>query len=190
MTQRREFLAGMGIAALAAATGAPMMTQAAALTDQPFPHWSFESLYGGTYDSKDFAGKPIVLINTASLCGYTHQYSAMQSLYDTYKDQGLIVFGVPSDDFHQEKDNNAEVKNFCELNYGITLPMATISTVIGPNAHPLYKWLHEAAGFAPKWNFNKVLFDRKGRVVDTWRSGEEPMGGSLERAVKAALAEA
>lgn len=166
------------------------MTQAAALTDKSFPHWSFDSLYGGTYDSGDFEGKPILLINTASLCGYTGQYAAMQKLYDTYKDQGLVVFGVPSDDFHQEKDNNAEVKTFCELNYGITLPMATISTVLGPNAHPLYKWLQEVAGFTPKWNFNKVLFDRKGRVVGIFRSGDEPLGGSIEKAVKAVLAEA
>ncbi len=190
MTQRREFLGGIGFLALAAATGAPLVAQAAALTDQPFPHWSFESLYGGTYDSKDFAGKPILLINTASLCGYTYQYSAMQKLYDTYKDQGLVVFGVPSDDFHQEKDGNTAVKTFCELNYGITLPMATISNVVGPNAHPLYKWLHETAGFAPRWNFNKVLFDRKGRVVGIWRSGDEPLGGSIEVAVKKVLSEA
>lgn len=187
MTQRRQFLGGIGVLALAAATGAPLRTNAAALTDQSFPHWSFDSIYGGTYDSKDFAGKPILLINTASLCGYTYQYSAMQKLYDTYKAKGLVVFGVPSDDFHQEKNNNAEVKTFCELNYGITLPMATISTVLGPNAHPLYKWLQTAAGFTPNWNFNKVLFDRNGKVVGIWRSGDEPMGGAIKAAVEKVL---
>ena len=163
------------------------MLDAQPLTDKPAPTWSFDSIYGGTYKSADFAGKPILLVNTASLCGYTPQYTALQKLYDTYKDQGLIVLAVPSDDFHQEKKSNGEVKTFCELTYGINLPMATISTVTGPQAVPLYQWLHETAGFAPEWNFNKVLFDRKGRVVATWRSGPEPMGGEIEKAVQQAL---
>lgn len=189
MIQRRDILGRIGVLALAAATGAPMMTQAAALTSEPAPHWTFDSIYGGTYDSREFAGKAILLINTASLCGYTPQYTAMQKLYDTYKDKGLVVLGVPSDDFHQEKDSNAEVKTFCELNYGITLPMSVISQVTGPQAHPLYQWLHAKAGFVPEWNFNKVLFDRSGRVAATWRSGPEPMGGEIEAEVQKVLSE-
>jgi glutathione peroxidase len=187
MARRRDVLGTLGFLTLCAATGAPMMTQAAAQGDQTAPPWTFASIYGGSYSSKDFAGKPILLVNTASLCGYTPQYSALQKLYDTYKDKGLVVFAVPSDDFHQEKRTNGEVKTFCELNYGITLPMATISTVTGPDAHPLYKWLKDTSGFAPRWNFNKVLFDRKGRVVQTWGSGPEPMGGEIEAAVQRVL---
>lgn len=190
MTTRREILGGAGLLALTALTGAPIMTQAAALTADPAPEWSFESIYGGTYDSKDFAGKAILLVNTASLCGYTPQYTALQKLQDTYKDQGLVVFAVPSDDFHQEKNSNGEVKAFCELNYGITMPMAVISKVTGDTAHPLYKWLWAKAKFAPEWNFNKVLFDRTGRVVATWRSGPEPMGGEIEATVQKVLAQA
>ncbi len=190
MTTRREILGGAGLLALTALTGAPMMTQAAALTADPAPEWSFESIYGGTYDSKDFAGKVVLLVNTASLCGYTPQYTALQKLQDTYKDKGLVVFAVPSDDFHQEKNSNGEVKAFCELNYGITMPMAVISKVTGDTAHPLYKWLWAKAKFAPEWNFNKVLFDRTGRVVATWRSGPEPMGGEIEATVQKVLAQA
>lgn len=179
---RRSLLAGV-----AAVMGATRMTEAFAATTEPAPHWSFESIYGGSYDSTEFAGKPILLVNTASLCGYTPQYEALQKIYDTYKDQGLVVFAVPSDDFHQEKKSNGEVKTFCELNYGITLPMATISKVTGPQAAPLYAWIKQTTGFAPRWNFNKVLFDRQGRVVGTWRSGDEPMGGAIETAVKQTL---
>ena len=190
MTTRREILGGAGLLALTALTGAPMMTQAAALTADPAPEWSFESIYGGTYDSKDFAGKVVLLVNTASLCGYTPQYTALQKLQDTYKDKGLVVFAVPSDDFHQEKNSNGEVKAFCELNYGITMPMSVISKVTGDTAHPLFKWLWAKAKVAPEWNFNKVLFDRTGRVVATWRSGPEPMGGEIEATVQKVLAQA
>lgn len=151
------------------------------------PAWTMESIYGGSYASSDFAGKAVLLVNTASLCGYTPQYSALQKLHDTYKDRGLVVLAVPSDDFHQEKDSNAEVKTFCELNYGITLPMSVISHVKGPDAVPLYRWL-QGQGFTPDWNFNKVLFDRQGRIAGTWGSAPEPMGGEIEAAVQKVLA--
>ena len=150
------------------------------------PAWTMESIYGGRYSSADFAGKAVLLINTASLCGYTPQFSAMQKLYDTYKDRGLVVLAVPSDDFHQEKASNAEVKDFCEINYGINLPMSVTSAVTGPSAHPLFLWL-QSQGFTPEWNFNKVLFDRKGHVAGTWRSDPEPMGGEIEAAVQRVL---
>lgn len=165
------------------------MTHAAVLSDQTAPEWSFSSIYGGDYASADFAGKAILLVNTASLCGYTPQYSALQKLQDTYKDQGLVVLAVPSDDFNQEKDSNAEVKTFCELNYGITMPMTVISAVTGAGAHPLYQWLQKTVGFAPDWNFNKVLFDRKGHVVATWGSGTAPIGGDIEQAVQGVLSD-
>ena len=125
MTQRRQVLIGLGLAAAACALKGTTMAHAE--TAIATPDWSFESIYGGRYGSADFAGKVVLLVNTASLCGYTPQYSALQMLQDTYKDQGLVVFAVPSDDFHQEKASNGEVKSFCELNYGITLPMSVIA---------------------------------------------------------------
>ena len=187
-SNRRRLLGGMAISAATALMGRTMMTDAEAATANA-PHWTFDSIYGGTYDSSQFAGKAILLVNTASLCGYTPQYTALQQLYDTYKAQGLVVLAVPSDDFHQEKNSNGEVKTFCELNYGITLPMATISPVTGPQAVPLYAWVKKTTGFEPHWNFNKVLLDRHGRVVGTFRSGDEPMGGVIETTIKAVLAQ-
>ena len=174
-----------GIAALMT-IGGTRMSQAE--TTGPVPAWRFESIYGGAYASGDFAGKAVLLVNTASLCGYTPQYTALQVLHDTYKNSGLVVLAVPSDDFHQEKASNGEVKEFCEINYGITLPMAVISHVKGAEAHPLYAWLRDAAGFVPQWNFNKVLIDRTGHVAGMWPSGAEPMGGAIEAAVVGALA--
>ena len=133
MTQRRQVLIGLGLAAAACALKGTTMAHAE--TAIATPDWSCGSIYGGNYSSVDFAGKVVLLVNTASLCGYTPQYSALQKLQDTYKDQGLVVFAVPSDDFHQEKASNDEVKSFCELNYGITLPMSVIAHVTGPEAH-------------------------------------------------------
>lgn len=185
MTQRRQVLIGLGLTVAAAAwKGTSMAYAETAITP---PDWSFESIYGGSYGAADFAGKVVLLVNTASLCGYTPQYAALQKLYDTYKDQGLVVFAVPSDDFHQEKDSNGDVKSFCELNYGITMPMSVIAHVIGPQAHPVYQWLKQTAGFEPSWNFNKVLFDRKGKVVSTWRSGAAPIGSEIEAQVQQLL---
>jgi len=187
MTNRtRRRLLG-GIAAFAT-FGGTTMTQAGTVVAGPAPAWRFDSIYGGAYASSDFAGKAVLLVNTASLCGYTPQYTALQQLYDTYKDKGLVVLAVPSDDFHQEKASNGEVKEFCELNYNITLPMSVINHVTGAEAHPLFAWLRDAAGFEPRWNFNKVLFDRSGNVVATYRSGAEPMGGEIEADIQQALA--
>ena len=185
MAQRRQVLIWLGLAAFAATRGESTMAHAE--TAIATPDWTFESIYGGAYGSADFAGKVVLLVNTASLCGYTPQYSALQKLQDTYKDQGLVVFAVPSDDFHQEKASNDEVKSFCELNYGITLPMSVIAHVTGPEAHPLYLWLKQTTGFEPEWNFNKVLFDRQGNVVGTWRSGAEPIGSEIETEVQRLL---
>ena len=185
MTQRRQVLIGLGLAA--AATALKGTNMAYAETAIGTQDWTFESIYGGSYGSADFAGKVVLLVNTASLCGYTPQYSALQMLQDTYKDQGLVVFAVPSDDFHQEKASNGEVKSFCELNYGITMPMSVIAHVTGPEAHPLYLWLKQTTGFEPERNFNKVLFDRQGNFVGAWRSGAEPIGSEIETEVQRLL---
>lgn len=186
MTARsRIYLLG-SIVALAI-MGGMTMTSATTTGAGPVPNWNFDSIYGGSYAASDFRGRPILLVNTASLCGFTPQFTALQALQDAYQDQGLVVLAVPSDDFHQEKATNGEVKDFCELTYGITLPMAVINHVKGPDAHPLYAWLRDNAGFVPRWNFNKVLIDRTGHVAGTFPSSDEPMGGAVEAAVVAAL---
>jgi glutathione peroxidase len=158
------------------------------LTPEAAAPWSFPAIRGGDIASADVAGRAVLLVNTASLCGYTHQYGGMQALHDRYKDRGLVVLAVPSDDFKQEKPSDGEVAAFCEANFGLTLPMTAISRVTGPEAHPLYQWLQETAGFIPEWNFNKVLFDRQGRVAATFGSEDEPLGGEIEQAVERVLA--
>ena len=183
MTHRRQVLIGLGLAA-ATLKGTTMADAETAIAT---PDWTFESIDGGSYGPADFAGKVVLLVNTASLCGFTPQFSGLQKLQDTYKDQGLVVFAVPSDDFHQEKASNGEVKSYCEINYGITMPMSVIVHVTGPEAHPLYLWLKQTTGFEPEWNFNKVLFDRQGKVVGTWRSGIELIGSEIETEVQRLL---
>lgn len=186
MAQRRQVLVGL-VAAASALRGTTMADAETAIATQD---WTFESIDGGSYSSADFAGKVVLLVNTASLCGYTPQFSGLQQLQDTYQEQGLVVFAVPSDDFNQEKASNVEIKSFCEINFGITMPMSVIAHVTGPEAHPLYLWLKQTAGFEPEWNFNKVLFDRQGKVVGTWRSIAEPIGSEIETEVQRLLSEA
>lgn len=150
----------------------------------PMPDWTLPSIEGGMISSRDFKGKALLLVNSASLCGYTPQYTDLQALQDKWAAAGLVV---PSDDFHQEKDSNAAVKDFCELTFGLTLPMTEIAHVTGPEAAGPYPWLAQELGFVPRWNFNKVLFDTEGRVLGTWGSNAQPLGGEIEAAVSAAL---
>jgi len=152
------------------------------------PQWSLPSIRGGSLSSADFAGKAVLVVNTASLCGYTPQYAEMQKLYQTYKDQGLVVLAVPSNDFEQEKDSNAEVKDFCEGMFGITLPMVEITSVKGPAAHPLYKWLESEADYVPEWNFAKVLLDRQGKVAATFPAAESPLDAGVVVEIERVLA--
>lgn len=149
--------------------------------------FTFDSIDGGTLSTADWAGKPVLVVNTASLCGYTPQYAALQQLYDRYKAEGLIVLAVPSDDFSQELDSDGEVKAFCEMQYGLDLPMTTISHVRGENAHPFFRWLAEDEGFAPAWNFSKVLIAPDGAVAATWGPATEPMSAAVTEKVEALL---
>jgi len=149
---------------------------------------TFSNIDGGTHRLADWAGQPILVVNTASLCGFTPQYSALQDLHDRFSDRGLVVLAVPSDNFAQELEDDAAVKEFCEVNYDLTLPMTGITDVKGPNAHPFYKSL-AAQGFEPNWNFNKVLIGPDGELVKTYRSQVSPTSrritDEVERLLKA-----
>lgn len=140
---------------------------------------TFSNIDGGTHRLSDWAGQPVLVVNTASMCGFTGQYSALQTLYDTYRDQGLVVLAVPSDDFNQELASEDAVKNFCEVNYDLTLPMTGITKVRGPGAHPFYRSVAREAGFAPRWNFNKILLSPEGDVVGTYGSPVKPMSRTI-----------
>ncbi len=148
---------------------------------------TFDSIDGGTLSIEQWRGQPVLVVNTASRCGFTHQYDGLQQLYDTYRDQGLVVLAVPSNDFRQELGTAEEVKEFCEVNFNLDLPMTDITPVRGKDAHAFYQQVRDVAGFEPKWNFSKVLLDQTGAVIGTWRSQTEPNAPKITRAVEAAL---
>jgi len=149
--------------------------------------FSFTSIDGGTIDLDDFSGRPVLVVNTASLCAFTRQYDELQALQDRYNAGGLVVLAVPSDDFRQELADAEAVKAFCDVNFDLTLPMTDITTVRGRDAHPFYLWLRDSHGFAPDWNFNKVLIGPDGSLVATWGSVVRPTSGVITREIEALL---
>lgn len=149
----------------------------------PAPSFVFDSIDGGSYDTAAWRGKPVLVVNSASMCGYTPQYTDLQALSDLYGDKA-VVLAVPSNDFNQELASEAEVKEFCALNYDLTLPMTTIQHVAKGAVHPFYAWVRDSQGFEPGWNFNKVLIGPDGAFVQAWGSNAKPMG-----AVKAKMDE-
>ena len=136
--------------------------------EEIFYDFKINSISGDIIDLNDFKGKPVLVVNTASYCGFTKQYHDMQELWERYKDKGLIVLGIPSNSFNQEKKVNSEVKNFCEVNFNINFPLTEITDVKGDNAHEIYKWAKENHGKSavPKWNFYKILINKKGTIED------------------------
>ncbi len=135
-----------------------------------------------------FQGKALVVVNTASHCGFTPQFKGLEALYQRYKDDGLEVLGVPSDDFFQESDDEAETAEVCYVNYGVTFTMTQTQAVRGRDATPLFRELAEQAGQAPRWNFYKYVVDRQGRVVAHFSSKVKPDDPRLIAAVEKALA--
>lgn len=135
-----------------------------------------------------FQGKALVVVNTASHCGFTPQFKGLEALYQRYKGDGLEVLGVPSDDFFQESDDEAETAEVCYVNYGVTFTMTQTQAVRGRDATPLFRELAEQAGQAPRWNFYKYVVDRQGRVVAHFSSKVNPDDPRLIAAVEKALA--
>lgn len=176
----RGMVLGLAVAGLMAG-GVPV-----AAADGVVEGFRFESIDGGEIGFADWDG-PVLVVNTASLCGFAGQFTDLQVLYDRYRGAGLTVLAVPSDDFRQELSSDAEVKDYCEMTFGIDMPMTVITPVLGEAAHPFWRWLAEAHGFAPGWNFNKVLIGADGAVLGTWGSRPNPMGGAITRAVEDAL---
>ena len=146
-----------------------------------FYDFSIKSIDGSLLDLKKFKGKTILLVNVASYCGFTKQYDDMQKLWDMYKEKGLIVLGVPSNSFNQEKNSENEVKKFCEVNFNITFPMTSIHEVKGENAHKIYEWAKNNHGNSavPKWNFHKILINKEGKIEDTFASFTNPISKKI-----------
>ena len=134
-----------------------------------------------------YEGNVILVVNVASKCGYTYQYEGLQSLYDAYKDDGLIVVGIPSRDFRQEYTEESSVAEFCSTEYGVNFPMFATAKVRGEGAHPFYKKLAQESGMAPNWNFNKYLIDREGKVYKGYRSKVKPDSEMLINAIERLL---
>jgi len=145
------------------------------------------ALEGGELTLADFRGKALLLVNTASFCGFTPQYAALQKLHDRFAAQGFAVIGVPSNDFNQESRDAARIRQFCETVYGIDFPMAGLTSVRGSGVHPLFAWLAARAGGPPRWNFHKYLVARDGLSVRAFPTATEPEAPVLVRAVEAAL---
>ena len=154
---------------------------------EPSAHdFAFTAIEGEPLNMADYAGKPVLVVNTASRCGFTSQYEGLQGLYETYKDSGLVVLGVPSGDFRQELSSNEAVKEFCELTYGINFPMTEIEHVKGSEAHPLFAWMAEQ-GNVPNWNFNKFLIGPDGKLIVQYGSSTRPDAQKLLVKIEEAL---
>lgn len=134
-----------------------------------------------------FAGKPLLIVNTASFCGFTPQFKGLEAVYQKYREQGLEILGVPSNDFRQEAAQTEKVAEVCYVDYGVTFAMTSPQRVTGPDAHPLYRSLSNTAGQAPGWNFHKYLLDREGRVAGSFASQVAPDDPALTKAIELAL---
>ena len=139
--------------------------------------FEFKDLDGSSLKLSNFKGKVLVVVNVASQCGFTKQYEDMQIIWEKYQEKGLVMIGVPSNDFgKQEPGSNTEIKNFCEAKFGITFPMTEKVSVKGTNAHPFYIWAEKNHGNSaiPKWNFHKIIVDKSGKIADTFTSITNP----------------
>jgi glutathione peroxidase len=175
---------------LFAATFAVAMMGVPAMADSAHD-FAFEKLEGGKLPMSEFKGKAVLVVNTASFCGYTPQYEGLQSLWESYKDKGLVVLGVPANNFGEQEPGSAqEIKTFCEANYSVDFPMTDKVDVVGSEAHPFYKWAKETLGTdkAPKWNFHKYLVNAKGELVAAFPSAVKPESAEIKAAVDKALA--
>ena len=157
--------------------------------EKVFYDFKIESISGEIIDFSKYKNKVILIVNTASYCGFTKQYGELQELWDQYKSKGLVVFGVPSNSFNQEKKNDEDVKKFCEVNFNISFPLSSITEVKGENAHELFKWAADNHGKSaiPKWNFYKILINKEGKVEDTYSSFTKPLSNKIIKKIESIL---
>jgi glutathione peroxidase len=149
----------------------------------------YEKLEGGTFPANAFTGQVVLVVNTASYCGYTRQYEGLQTLWAKYREKGLVVLGMPSNDFSQEPDSNAKIKDFCEATFGVEFPMTGKQSITGAKANAFYKWAAEQTGprGVPTWNFHKILVGRNGEYLAWFPTELEPSSTRMTRAIEAAL---
>ena len=170
------------------------LAAAPAFADDKKVDWArvpLPAIDGTTHAPGLFQNKVVLLVNTASFCGYTGQYEDLEKLWRRHRGKDFVILGVPANDFGaQEPGSNAEIKSFCELNYGVSFPLLEKQTVVGPNAHPLFRWAAAATGPAgvPRWNFHKILIGRDGKFVAWFSTQTPPLDATIEKAIEGALA--
>jgi glutathione peroxidase len=191
---RRTFMAstagaliiGSSSTALAQTSASPAMSRITAFA------FAFKALDGGDIRLADYAGRPIVVVNTASLCGYTPQYAALQQLWTEFQSAGLMIIAVPSNDFGgQEPGEAIDIDKTARQHYGVSFPITAKTIVRGTDAHPFYKWAaQERPSDLPAWNFHKYLIGRHGHIADVFASAVDPKDTRVKTAIGRALAEA
>ena len=157
-------------------------TKVNSMENKNFYDFKLESITGEIINFNNYKGKTVLLVNVASNCGFTKQYSDLQNLWEKYKERDLIVLGIPSNQFGgQEPGSNAEIKDFCETNFNINFPMTSKYDVKGENAHEIYKWAKDSfgKGAIPKWNFHKILINKNGKIHETYASFTNPMSKKI-----------
>ena len=158
-------------------------------SEKVFHDFTIESISGETINLSDYKSKVVLLVNTASKCGFTPQYSGLQKIYEKYKDDGLVVLGVPTNDFNQELSKDSDVKEFCEIRFGVEFPMSSIQPIRGENAHPIYKWIQSNVSVIgqPRWNFHKYLIGKDGQIINWFSSMTSPTSEGLVNQIETAL---
>jgi len=151
-----------------------------------FFDFKIDGISGKVLDLDQYKNKVVLLVNTASYCGFTKQYADLQKLWDQYNSKGLIIIGVPSNSFNQEKKSEEDVKNFCEVNFNINFPLTSITDVKGDNAHEIFKWAEKNHGKSavPKWNFHKILINKQGKIEETFSSFTNPTSNKLIKKIE------
>ena len=145
--------------------------------------FSFEDIDGNQVNLEKFAGKPILIVNTASRCGFTPQYADLQNLFLNYKNSDLTIIATTSNSFNQEYLDTEDIKQICLVNYGVGFVTSSPMNVKGNNVHPIYSWIDNEYDKSPKWNFFKFLFDRNGELVDMWSSMTKPDSSKIKKQI-------
>ena len=191
MTIDRRTLLNVALANVALGGAAMLATRTAAVAGQSTPSsgavskrtafgFTFDALEGPSLQLADYTRRPILIVNTASLCGFTPQYAGLQQLWTKYRDRGLMMIGVPSNEFGgQEPGGVKDIKETAQHQYGVTFPITAKAVVRGPDAHPFYKWASLERPGTPRWNFHKFLIGRDGRIIGSFPAAVEPLDESL-----------
>ena len=160
-----------------------IFSRTSAMASESLFNFSFEDIDGNQVNLKKFTGKPILVVNTASRCGFTPQYENLQNLFLEYKDTDLTIIATTSNSFAQEYQDTEDIKKICLVNYGVGFVTSSPMDVKGNNAHPIYHWIDNQYKKSPKWNFFKYLFNRNGELVDSWSSVTKPDSYKIKRKI-------